>query len=332
MFAAKQLGLKFLWVDKYCIDQKNSKAKHETIMKMDLVYATAALTLVAAAGSDSGYGLSGVGSTARTPLNSVRVSDSLRFVCVRHAEDCIQETTWATRAWTLQEGLLSRRRLVFTPEQIFFECQEMQAAETVAVPLEIIHESHVTSRLKGGYFYAMANHHNLYYRLLHIFRNYTRRSLSYSADRIDAFQGILNSMKPTMSHVWGLSVYAKEDRMGSFIGSLGWEHDQTWFQENREQLRQSSEFPSWSWAAWNGTKDYNGLNSTKDIRVRFYLTDGSIIDLSNETTEDELTDLESKSTRCFTLRTFVLKPDSIIAQNGKLYLHTEPRQYFSRPF
>jgi hypothetical protein len=332
IFATKQLGLKFLWVDKYCIDQENSKAKHETIMKMDLVYATAALTLVAAAGSDSGYGLSGVGSTARIPLNSVKVSDSLRFVSVKHAEDCIQESTWATRAWTLQEGLLAKRRLVFTPQQIFFECQEMQVAETVAVPLEIIHKLHVTSRLQGGYFHAMANHHILYHRLVFIFRNYTRRSLSYPADRINAFQGILNSMKPTMSHVWGLPVSADQDRMGSFISSLGWEHDQTWFREYKEQVKQSPEFPSWSWAAWGGPQDYSSLNSTKDLRVKFYLTDDSTIDLSNETTKDELRNLESKATHRFTLQTFVLNPDSIIAQNGKLYLYNEHHQYFFHPF
>ncbi|EHK99216.1 hypothetical protein M7I_4898 [Glarea lozoyensis 74030] len=298
---------------------------------MDLIYATAALTLVAAAGSDSDHGLSGVGLTARNPLNSVEVSNSLRFVSVKHAEDCIRDTTWATRAWTLQEGLLAKRRLVFTSEQMFFECQEMQVAETVAVPLEVLHESHVTSRLEGGYFHAMANHHILYYRIVWIFRNYTRRSLSYSADRINAFQGILNSMKPTMTHVWGLPISADEDKMGSFIGSLGWEHDKTWFREFRDQVKRSPEFPSWSWAAWEGQQDYSSLNSTKDLRVKFYLTDGSPVDLSNESTKEELRGLESKATHRFTLQTFILNPDSITAHDSKLYLYHEARQNFFEP-
>jgi hypothetical protein len=332
VLATMQLSLRYLWVDKYCIDQKDSKAKHETIMKMDLVYATASLTLIAAAGSHSDHGLSGVGLTTRNPLNSVEVSNSLRFVSVKHAEDCIRDTTWATRAWTLQEGLLAKRRLVFTPEQMFFECQEMQVAETVAVPLEVLHDSHFTSRLEGGYFHAMANHHILYYRILWIFRNYTRRSLSYPADRINAFQGILNSMKPTMTHVWGLPISADEDKLGSFIGSLGWEHDKTWFREFRDQVKRSPEFPSWSWAAWEGQQDYSSRNSTKDLRVKFYLTDGSTIDLSNESTKDELRDLESEATHRFSLQTFILSPDSIIAHDGKLYLYCEPRQYFLNSF
>ncbi|KAI8202760.1 Vegetative incompatibility protein HET-E-1 [Colletotrichum sp. SAR 10_76] len=63
------LGYRFLWVDKYCIDQHDSGKKHEQIMHMDFVYQNAALTIVAAAGDDETCGLPGV-STERPSQQS----------------------------------------------------------------------------------------------------------------------------------------------------------------------------------------------------------------------------------------------------------------------
>ncbi len=119
---------------------------------MDLIYSAAKIVIIAATGSNNSHGLSGAGSTTRTPLRSIKVSNKLSFVPIKHAKDCIQDSVWATRAWTLQEGLLARRRLVFTPEQIYFECMEMQIVETISVPLDVLHESNYASRLEGGYF------------------------------------------------------------------------------------------------------------------------------------------------------------------------------------
>jgi hypothetical protein len=289
-------------------------------MKMDLIYSAAKIAIVAATGSNNSHGLSGVASTTRTPLRSIKVTKNLSFVPIKHAKDCIQESVWATRAWTLQEGLLARRRLVFTPEQMFFECQEMQIAETILVPLDVLHKSHYVSRLEGGYFHAIANHHVLYFRLLWLFRNYSRRNLSYDTDRINPFLGILNSMRPTMSHVWGLLISAEEDVKESFIHSLGWDHDWKWFQENKNQVKQQSDFPSWSWAAWEGPKDYTQLVHTEDIQVKFYLNDNSTIDLSNKLIKDHLKNLELKATHRVTLQTYVLKPDSLTkVEEGKRY-------------
>jgi hypothetical protein len=316
--ATTQLGLDYLWVDKFCIDQEDENLKHETIMKMDRIYAAAEITIVAAAGSNSDDGLPGVACSARSPLKSIKISNSLAVVQIKHAEDCIKESVWATRAWTLQEGLLARRRLVFTSEQVFFECQEMQLAETLEVPLDILHKSHYTSRSEGGYFHAMANHHDLYNRLLWIFHNYTRRSLSYDTDRLNAFQGILNSMRPTMSHVWGLTFSVGSNAKRDFIHSLGWYHDWKWLKEKKDSLNQQPTFPSWSWAAWGGPQDYGCLAYTEDVQVKFHMVDGSTIDLGTGTLKDHLQDLEQRATHRLTLQTYVLDPDNLIIRYDRL--------------
>jgi hypothetical protein len=33
--------------------------------------------------------------------------------------------SWFERGWTYQEGVLSRRRLMFTENQVCFQCEEM---------------------------------------------------------------------------------------------------------------------------------------------------------------------------------------------------------------
>jgi hypothetical protein len=55
-----KLGLQYLWIDRYCIDQSNKEDKHNTIQVMDLIYANARLTIIAAAGETPDHGLPGV--------------------------------------------------------------------------------------------------------------------------------------------------------------------------------------------------------------------------------------------------------------------------------
>lgn len=319
IWATKKLGIDYLWVDKYCIDQNDTESKHETIMRMDLIYSAARLAIVAAAGSNHSHGLAGAGSTSRKALKSVKVSKDIAFIPIKHAKDSVSESVWATRAWTLQEGLLARRRLVFTPDQIYFECRQMQMAETLEIPLDVLHNARYGPSFEGAYFHGMANHHVEYFRLLWIFRNYTRRHLSYDTDRINAFVGILNSMKPDMSHVWGLSISAAEIVKKSFLRSLGWIHDWKWLQKHNTKLKQQPKFPSWSWAAWEGPQEYNQLEDTEDVLVKFHLNDGSAIDMSEESIRDQLSILERRATHRLTLQTYVLKPESLVKFDGQTH-------------
>lgn len=80
---------------------------------MTSVYGNAMLTIIAAAGEDANHGLPGLGL-----FRSVhKVTKFGRYHIVKpHLPAGVQSfetTTWATRAWTYQELLLSPRSLVF---------------------------------------------------------------------------------------------------------------------------------------------------------------------------------------------------------------------------
>ncbi|KAH6676360.1 heterokaryon incompatibility protein-domain-containing protein [Halenospora varia] len=60
-----RLNLRFLWIDKYCIDQSDENDKRYQISTMDMIYNWATVTIIAAAGNDSSHGLPGIAHRRR---------------------------------------------------------------------------------------------------------------------------------------------------------------------------------------------------------------------------------------------------------------------------
>ncbi|CAN9380645.1 unnamed protein product [Alternaria alternata] len=91
---------------------------------MDLIYTSAVLTLIAAAGSDPSYGLPGVSNARKMKYRDT----SIGKVCVSFTPgdvyNAVADSLWFTRGWTFQEGYVSRRRLYFTESGILFICSE----------------------------------------------------------------------------------------------------------------------------------------------------------------------------------------------------------------
>lgn len=65
IYATLELGFRYLWIDRYCIDQAIEAEKHHTINNMDIIYQGADLTIIAAAGDGPHTGLPG---TLNTPV------------------------------------------------------------------------------------------------------------------------------------------------------------------------------------------------------------------------------------------------------------------------
>jgi hypothetical protein len=144
------LEYRLLWVDALCIDQ-DRRNEHGQIDSMRIIYGGADLTIVAAAGTDSWAGLPGVREGTRrlpslresahkppnrllppnvrqvrpTTQQKTRLVDGVLLGDTQLAfHDILQASRWQSRAWTLQESMLSHRLLVFTEEQIEFDCND----------------------------------------------------------------------------------------------------------------------------------------------------------------------------------------------------------------
>ncbi|OCT54140.1 hypothetical protein CLCR_00161 [Cladophialophora carrionii] len=130
----KKLGFDYLWVDRLCINQADADEMAHLISRMTTIYEAAELTIVAAAGSGASRGLPGVRSRPRRPQPKYYLdSGSVLLSMLRDPRRDILESTYWTRGWTYQEGVLSNRRLVFTDEQMYWECRNMAAQESIDV-------------------------------------------------------------------------------------------------------------------------------------------------------------------------------------------------------
>jgi hypothetical protein len=118
------LGLEFrdLWVDFLCISPDASR-KHDQIANMDLVYQHADLTIVAASGENDAHGLPGVGQRPRLNRAPLKIKQDSYVVATAEPDRFIHATAYRTCAWTLQEFSFSRGILVFTDDQVYYQCQ-----------------------------------------------------------------------------------------------------------------------------------------------------------------------------------------------------------------
>jgi hypothetical protein len=134
----RSLRMQFLWVDSVCIDQKSHDDKPEQIMLMSAIYRGAYATIVALSGrcADSGLPRVNVKRFQKFPDTTfLQTSYTIDGICVGTIMPTLRQqigrSTWATRAWTYQEALLSPRCIYFSQHQVYFECNIRQCCESI---------------------------------------------------------------------------------------------------------------------------------------------------------------------------------------------------------
>jgi hypothetical protein len=121
----RELGQRFLWVDRYCIVQDDGLAKQCQLNAMGSIYANAYFTLVAAQNEDATQGLYSnerkASDLPSLPRSKAPTSFTDTEVLLDQAMH-LMRSKWYSRGWTLQEYLLSKRRIVFHNNTINYEC------------------------------------------------------------------------------------------------------------------------------------------------------------------------------------------------------------------
>lgn len=259
MLVALRLKIRYLWCDRYCIQQnprskEEKDEKHGQIARMCDIYNRASVTIIAAAGDGPDYGLPGVSSKRQQPPR-VCIGSRTLFATFPDPQTRISRSKWSTRGWTFQEGLLARRRLVFTDQQVYFQCAETGVFEAYDRSGEI-NVSLYTSRLwQPGpvYPYFCMGHSGAPDIWLSIDK-YAGLTLGNTQDILDAFLGVLNYYEevayPRLSlharNVAGLPMQTAPCGTQSWPSelfiALGWPCDMP--------ARRRDGFPSWSWIGW----------------------------------------------------------------------------------
>ncbi|KAF2812838.1 HET-domain-containing protein, partial [Mytilinidion resinicola] len=257
--ATRSLAFRYLWVGRYCIPRDGAE-RHAQISNMDVIHAHAQVTLVAAAGEDADYGLPGVGSRFRFVQPHAEIMNEMVVSTLPHIKEALKDSRWMKRAWTYQEALLSRRLLIFTDHQVFYECRGTNCCESVEKPLQSLHTKD-GQRLREFGEERLFPHNGLGkypWDVATRIAEYSARTLSYDSDALEAMLGIFSAFTqrqdpgvPIVTTAKSLAYrsdswrrWSTKSRGAQFATGLCWSH--------AAPARRRQGFPSWSWTGWVG--------------------------------------------------------------------------------
>ena len=242
------LESKYLWVDAFCIIQDNTTELEVQLNLMDRLYKSATLTLVAATGADAWSGLAGALSGSRSNLHFTETVDDITLVTAsKDYIGAIEAAAWSNRAWVLQERNLSPRLLVFTPKQVFWECNKAAWSEELQ---QECFDFQIQIELDTSIARFKKPHPDLspVQRYAFLLEQYTPRELSNQDDALNAVQGLLNDFESMFPEgfFWGLPE-------SIFDTALLWDFGV--YQQAPKPRR--TLFPSWCWAGWQAAASFS---------------------------------------------------------------------------
>lgn len=252
MTICKNLGQRFLWVDRLCIVQNDKAKRGHQIHAMADIFQSALLTIVATCGDGIESPIPGVSTERQTFQSQTRIAGLQVMSALPQLSRSLPEAPWSKRGWTYQESILSSRKLFFTNLEVWFACNDGLKREDVSVedsdldvPVRENHHHAPSTQLHGQNpdfaFQAMDDYWT------HL-EEYTKRSLTLKSDIYNAFTGILTALFGEGKTVYGLpELYFDK----ALLWRLGRETSTCCIRDctaDKQQLL----CPSWAWSSIDG--------------------------------------------------------------------------------
>ncbi|KAF5574016.1 het domain-containing protein [Fusarium pseudoanthophilum] len=242
---SRKFGVRYLWIDSLCIIQGDFADWEREASRMADVYRGAYFTIGAIAASDDREGFLKQRKSALWELKVFTATG--RSI---HVYLCPQDDKYINphpipldkRGWTLQEQYLSRRMLRFSNYETTWTCQEKRYRELQHKDNRILDWYTITEITQPLKSYERVHK---WYKMIH---DYSRRKLSYDADRLPALSG--------------LASFIARSRGAQYCAGMWWEdisYVLSWHATGGD-MRPSSEYvaPSWSWASAFGSVTFPG--------------------------------------------------------------------------
>ncbi|PQE26795.1 heterokaryon incompatibility protein [Rutstroemia sp. NJR-2017a BVV2] len=262
----RQLQVKYLWIDALCIIQEQNPPTDwlaESGKMLDY-YRNAYVTIGNLDGeaSSSGFLFPRKDTLLEIPgnqdiafrLNPPRRSDSIYF-----------DSVLVTRAWCLQERLISTRLLLFGRDQIFWECRTCCESESEVVVSE--RKLKYTGAIQGKQVEALDSEMvqvlaslgtghmplrdsmNIWYTIV---QQYSSRRLTVASDILIAISGVANDIQRRTGYDY-MYGHWKQD----------WCKGLVWSRRPRPDAKVTGA-PSWSWASQTGKVVFKVIPTSED--------------------------------------------------------------------
>ncbi|RAH53288.1 HET-domain-containing protein [Aspergillus piperis CBS 112811] len=265
VLVTRALGIRYLWVDSLCIFQDDPSDWEAEASKMSSVYKHAAVTIAATSARTAEDGFldkrapyfsshfpwrrqchQGSGSVQHVSRVDPVVFQSHRQF---YHQEPLRHSRWATRGWTLQEELLSKRLLYYTEEEMIWRCYAGKARE----PAQKVNDGEdvypeplwfTLDEPDGNY--APQPAYESWIRLL---EDYAARSLSFDKDRLPAIGALAESFHAHMKEQYCAGLWR-----GDILFGLLWSIQRCHGTEISAPTSVSSKErrPSWSWVGADG--------------------------------------------------------------------------------
>lgn len=287
ILVAHQLGIRYLWIDALCIIQDDEDDKDNEIPQMRRIFSNAHCTIIAATASHCHAGFlhhrelpnfdellvpfPGPGATAGHMI--LRKHDPDEWILYDPLEDPVND-----RAWTLEERLLSPRRLIYSQHHLRWLCETVEATnggdpeerkfasqerrgQMERLPPQLSPRINLPTDATD----TVSKDDKIWYAWLSIVREYNLRSLTKPKDKLRAIGGIadLYQLKTGDQYCAGLwrSHLAEELLWKVFHPRASFS---TMMKESKDPAstaqpsitlfkRPKHRAPTWSWASVDGT-------------------------------------------------------------------------------
>ncbi|PBK63368.1 HET-domain-containing protein [Armillaria solidipes] len=247
---AQKLGLRYLWVDAFCILQDSKDDKAREIAQIRRIFRDAYVAVIAACAQRVSDGFLRARSEEIKPW-SIGEIISLPFLCPDGGIGTIQVQKESNaplqptseRAWCLEERMLSRHKLIYTSQTLLYECRTRLVnvnGSIDSVWLEWI--SYLPDPTPVSLNPSVNDEMTKIWKdLLEV---YTSRRLTKPRDRLIAFSGVVEHFQ---LGVWPDSKYIAGLWSHQLPESLLWRSD-----SGDKPRPHSYRAPSWSWASMDG--------------------------------------------------------------------------------
>ncbi|KAH7055744.1 heterokaryon incompatibility protein-domain-containing protein [Macrophomina phaseolina] len=267
------LGMRYLWVDSLCILQEDGDELWDQIHGMASIYANASMTIVAAQGEDANFGLRGVKGVSqprKLPDEIHTLRDGTQVMSYGDGWfSRLMPTKYSYRAWTFQEYLFSRRKIIFKDDSVYWECGVASWEEEIAqvqcpklagpesvvrAGAAILHHPRRKRAAPGGFPNLM--------EYAELVRAFNSKHLTYPEDVPYAFAGVASTMARSFAGgiVCGLPAMF-------FDVALLWSSQEACMKRRtpaQVQDEAADVLPSWSWMGWEGRIDPAAWKSGND--------------------------------------------------------------------
>jgi hypothetical protein len=257
MEVTKRLGMRYLWIDSLCIIQDSEEDWRRESAAMGDVYRNAHCSISAAAGHNQGLFVQrdprDVYPCVIKPQHALWTGgDCQEWYCLPRDifEQNVTRSPLFTRGWVVQEHILAPRILHFTKQQIFWECLELQACESL--PAGVLNTRKLrqkklgidTFSLPGEYYdtpYKKTAEREFLWN--EFVERFSTTTLTYpDKDKLAALSGLAKAVGVKSEYLAGMW------REHLAVHLMWGRHGGSAILERPEKYQA----PSWSWASVNG--------------------------------------------------------------------------------